>query len=259
MKKGFFEKYRTPEVEGLPKYALLRETLRKAIGDGYWKIGDQLPSETELTQITPFSLGTVQKALTALVNEGLVERHQGQGTFVTAKRSQMHDAWHFRFYGDELGKFMPVYPRVLLKKQITSQAPWAAQLNPKSGRLIQIDRILDIGGEFSIYSQFFLSADEYRVFLTMSKEELTSVNYKTILRQVYQVSIANLAYSLQMTALPLHICRAIEVAPEIIGLLLEIMATAGSQNPVYFQKVYIPPNKRRLYISDSSSLAEYWL
>ena len=90
MEMNFYEKYQIVKIAGLPKYAQLREALRAAIEDAYWAPGAQLPPEAELAQTTPFSLGTVQKALQALVEEGIVIRRQGYGSFVSEKRREMY-------------------------------------------------------------------------------------------------------------------------------------------------------------------------
>ena len=116
MEPDFLRKYRKDNLKGLPKYVELREILRSAVFDGYWKAGDKLPPEKQLADITPFSLGTVQKALKALSAEGVVERRHGHGTFVSPKKIQMLDPWHFRFSSSLFKNFLEVYPRLISKK-----------------------------------------------------------------------------------------------------------------------------------------------
>jgi GntR family transcriptional regulator len=258
MKSDFFKLYLRPELKGLPKYVELRETLRNAIKDGYWKKGEKLPSEAEIAKITPLSLGTVQKALGALVAEGVVERRQGHGTFVANDRSQMTEPWHFRFYDEKTGDFKRVYPKLLLKKRITSRAPWARLVNPDSDNLIQINRIVDIGNEFSVYSRFYLSGDRFEGILKKPNKELSSLNFKTILHQEYNVSFTKASHMLQVTELPTDICQALNVRHSTVGMLVEILAGSKLKNPTYFQEVFIPPNNLRLCISDSSDIPNSW-
>ena len=59
----FFQVLQLPDRSGRPKYQRLADTLVDAIRQGLWRPGDRLPPEEELTQLTPFSLGTVQRAL----------------------------------------------------------------------------------------------------------------------------------------------------------------------------------------------------
>lgn len=51
---------------------------------GLWPIGERIPTETELAQLTNTSRNTVREAVQALVHAGLLERRQGSGTYVLA-------------------------------------------------------------------------------------------------------------------------------------------------------------------------------
>ena len=66
----------------LPIYHQLYEILRGNIVRGEWQPGDILPSETELIEQYQVSRITVRQALEALVNDGLIYRQRGRGTFV---------------------------------------------------------------------------------------------------------------------------------------------------------------------------------
>lgn len=65
-----------------PKYLQLVEILRDEIHLGKYKLGERLPSESELMREFHVSSITVRKCIDILKNEGLIERKQGLGTFV---------------------------------------------------------------------------------------------------------------------------------------------------------------------------------
>ena len=67
----------------LPYYYQLYEILRKNILAGDWKPGDMLPPETELVDQYELSRTTVRQSLDMLVNDGLIYRQRGRGTFVS--------------------------------------------------------------------------------------------------------------------------------------------------------------------------------
>ncbi len=67
----------------LPKHYQLTEILREQILSGQFNAGDRFPTEEQLCQEYGLSRGTVRRALDTLVNEGLLRREQGRGTFVT--------------------------------------------------------------------------------------------------------------------------------------------------------------------------------
>ncbi len=66
-----------------PLYAQLADQLREGILNKQWSPGDTLPSEPELCAKHAVSRGTVVKAIEVLIHEGLVQRKQGSGTYVS--------------------------------------------------------------------------------------------------------------------------------------------------------------------------------
>lgn len=65
-----------------PRYLQLYRHIAEAITGGTLETGSQLPPERELAALADVSRVTVRKAITHLVNEGLVEQRQGAGSFV---------------------------------------------------------------------------------------------------------------------------------------------------------------------------------
>jgi GntR family transcriptional regulator len=71
-----------------PLYVQLREALRAEIEERGLRPGDRLPTEAELEERYGVSRSTIRQAVGDLQAEGLVERVQGKGTFVTAAKIQ---------------------------------------------------------------------------------------------------------------------------------------------------------------------------
>lgn len=67
----------------VPLYFQLYEILHDQIRDGIWKPEVMLPTENELENRYQLSRATVRQAFELLVNQGLVYRRRGQGTFVS--------------------------------------------------------------------------------------------------------------------------------------------------------------------------------
>ena len=66
----------------VPLYYQLREQIRDNILSGKWEYGKELPSELQLCETLKLSRATVKQAMDGLVQEGLIERKKGKGTFV---------------------------------------------------------------------------------------------------------------------------------------------------------------------------------
>lgn len=70
----------------IPAYIKLENEIRDRIKNGILKIGDKLESEREFSASYKISRMTVRQAIGNLVNEGILERKKGLGTFICAPK-----------------------------------------------------------------------------------------------------------------------------------------------------------------------------
>ena len=66
-----------------PLYVQLEEILRLSIANNEWEANQLIPSENELSKTYGLSRMTVRSVIINLVNEGLLYRVQGKGTYVS--------------------------------------------------------------------------------------------------------------------------------------------------------------------------------
>lgn len=255
MSHSFYEKYKGNAGTSAPKYMQLGEAILSAIKDGYWKPGDKLPAEMEIARTTPFSLGTVQKALRMLVDQSVIERKQGHGTFVL---EAIAAPWHFRFSSETRDSFLPLYSRVLRRRIVRRGDRWGALLSPEAGELIRIDRIMHAGHRYIAYNVFYISLKRYPAFWEKAIGELDSANLKILLQREYNENITRASNFIRMVVLPSKICTALQLKRGSQGILLETVASSGGLNPVYLSELYVPPGTSRLFISDFPNAPEFW-
>ncbi|CRK81314.1 GntR family transcriptional regulator [Neobacillus massiliamazoniensis] len=72
----------------IPLYHQLMERLKESIEKENWKPGDKIPSENQLMDEFGVSRNTAKKAIEELVQEGILYRIQGKGTFVAKPKLQ---------------------------------------------------------------------------------------------------------------------------------------------------------------------------
>lgn len=70
----------------IPIYIQIEEQLKQQIQQGDFPVGTAIPSERELTERFDVSRMTVRQAITNLVNDGLLYREKGRGTFVASPK-----------------------------------------------------------------------------------------------------------------------------------------------------------------------------
>ncbi len=68
------------------KYQSVRQDIVERIRKGVYAVGAQIPTEDELIESYSVSKGTVRRAVSDLVYEGMLRREQGRGTFVVDSR-----------------------------------------------------------------------------------------------------------------------------------------------------------------------------
>src|SRR5258708_524037 len=68
-----------------PLYLQLARKLGNAIHDNRWNAGEALPSERVLSEALGVSRITSRKAIALLVEQGLIHRTQGAGSFITPR------------------------------------------------------------------------------------------------------------------------------------------------------------------------------
>lgn len=68
------------------KLEAIQHELRQGILRKVWKVGDKLPTESELARKFGCSVGTVNKAVSLLVHNGMIERKPRSGTHVVSDK-----------------------------------------------------------------------------------------------------------------------------------------------------------------------------
>lgn len=250
--------HRTP---GLPKYLQLEKAILKAIEDGSYQPGDQLPPDLEIVRDTRLSLGTVQSAMRSLVKKGAIVRDQGRGTFVSKKKKvELEQPWFCRYTREENEEnFVPIFPKMVFCKRISGEERLRRLLHSTTGDYVQIDRRINVGNEFSFYDKFFLPADQFGGFLSKSTEELERTNFKIILRREYNVEIGRAARCMRFAQFPESVCRKIRVPAGTVGVIHQTTAYSQKGNAVFFQESYVPPNNLILHMQESASIPEDWI
>jgi GntR family transcriptional regulator len=245
-----FEALRQPSRTGQPKYARLSDALLDAITAGVWKPGDKLPSEEELAEMTPFSLGTVQRALRQLSEQGIVIRQHGLGSFVAKTDLKMEDPWHCRFL-DDIGQHpLPIYSTAVKRESVTEPGAWCRYF-PKAGEhAIRIDRVISVNNEFNILSRFFTDRRQLPALWEKPLPTLHGVNFKRLIMRESNMLITRIDHLVRALRFEDAVAQTLQLPPPATGIFLQAGAYMGRDTCVYYQEFFIPPTERTLVIPD---------
>lgn len=245
------DRYARDGIPGLAKYAQLREALSAAIRGGHWKPGSQLPPERELARLTRFSLGTVQRALRDLADEGILVRTHGSGTYVAEGRSGIDSPLYLRFLGrEDEPRFLPLFPKLLSRQRIAARGPWSEWLRQTGDDVMCITRRISVNGEFDVFNRFYFRADGFPGIASATEAALDGANLKQMMAREINLPVTEMRQSVSFVKFPQEAAEATGVKPGTRGMLLESAALAGRE-PLYYLVSFIPPNDRRLEVSAS--------
>lgn len=248
-----FDQLFRSNTSGIPKYRLVLDAITQGITSGYWKAGDKLPTEEDLVEMIPFSLGTVQRALRILVDQGVVVRQHGLGTFVAESHLRVEDPWHCRFIADDGESFLPVYSNILKRDYAPETGEWTKYFNVSAQRIIQIERVININDEFNVFTQFYVNKQLFPLLWDTPLEKLNGLNFKKQITKDLNMPITKVDHFVQMVHFDEVVAGYTNVKPSSLGICLAATAYMGPDNCVYFQKFFIPPTARVLSIPEQSA------
>ena len=139
-----------------PLYHDVATALERAIREGVWKAGEQIPTEPELERRFGASRGTIRQAIGALVQQGWLHRQAGRGTFVLGPSFDSLERY-FRY--EALPGSAPLVPhnRVLDQALLPADAETAAAFGLAEGAEVAWVRRLrcTAGQPFLLVDSFF--------------------------------------------------------------------------------------------------------
>ncbi|MGA1602199.1 MAG: phosphonate metabolism transcriptional regulator PhnF [Prochlorothrix sp.] len=124
--------------DALPLYIQIADELRCNINDAVFKVGDRLPTESELSERFGVNRHTLRRAIEVLRQEGMIEVERGRGTFVMADPIAMTIGKRVRF--TEALKAQSLQPQwqVLRALEIPADAKLAKRLEIEIGATVVV-------------------------------------------------------------------------------------------------------------------------
>jgi GntR family transcriptional regulator len=237
-----------PELQTLPKYARLVSALQDAIADGSALPGDRLPTETAITQAVPYALGTVQKALNELVDQGVLSRHRKTGTFVRDTAAQLDDISRFNFERPDGAAVKTVKTRIDGIELAEAPGRWTDELGDCEQGYIRISRHDRIDDAFTCYVETHLRADLFGDLLDAAPDSLAGRNIRTILRHDYRIGIVRTEVAVGSTRTADRALGNLGLSAGNLLLELETVGMNRSDEAQFLQTNYFPETDYRVRV-----------
>jgi GntR family transcriptional regulator len=231
----------------ITKLARIVDEVVRQITSGRLSEGQKLPSEEQLAAKFGVSVGTLQKALTRLAHQGLIIREHGRGTFVARTRRAPAELRYLTFR-DRDGRDLPLYVHVLSVKTMRQSGPWSAFLEKADG-FIRVERMINVGGEFEVFSEFFVPEQEFLAMHNLTPQALERTSLREVLREHFSLPTVRADRLIKQELFPARARALLRVAGDTPGLVMELLGYTTNDRPLCYQRLFIADLKAVLVVT----------
>ena len=168
----------------IPLHYQLKEILQEMIENEDLKQGEPIPTERELCEIQGVSRMTVNKAIMSLVNEGLIYREQGKGTFVSIEKVN-HEISRLKGFTEQMSENGVISKTKILSFKVTEatkQHKFELKMPEDENEIIEIKRLRFSDEQPVAIETVWLP---YYLFNDMTRKIIENKSLYSIMREKY--------------------------------------------------------------------------
>ena len=218
-----------------PLYKEVKRLLTETISGGEWKPGSAIPAEWKLAERFDVAIGTVRKAVDELVNENILIRQQGRGTFVAAHNRARLMFHFFHIVRNDGSKLTPEVVMLSFDGGLADEEE-AAHLGIRSGaKVFRVRNVLKLATDPIIFDTIVIPQALF--------PKLTAAKFKSRPNTIYHLYQSAYGITVVRSAERLRARLADAESAGVLGVkvrapLLEIRRVAMTFNdaPVEFRR-----------------------
>lgn len=220
----------------IPLYYQLREIIRAKILDEDWPYGTEIPSELRLCDEYNLCRATVKQALDGLVNEGLIVRKKGKGSFVVYQKIGENFLVEPSLRRSSGNETMKDYAAVLLADFVEPDSRIAKAFGLSTGaQALRIERLHYLAGEPMALETFVIKEQWSQGLLEESLSDL--VIFKHI-ENTYEASFEYYRAAVKAAPLDRYEAEQLGFPPAGCGLTVEYLANMHGEPAVFHRRIY---------------------
>ena len=238
------------EKRSIPLYLQLEQIIKSKILIGEFMPGDQIPTEKDLCETYEISSITARQAILNLVNEGMLVRRQGKGTFVTQRPKNIENLKTLHLNGN-IENIIPVglkgkVVKVLDIAKIKIPKTVAASLGLEDG--IDVVRIRRTRSDHKIPVSYIKNYLPLEVGGKIKKEDLRQQPMLHVLSKKLGISIKGGNQYIGAIVADYDIASALKVNISSPILYLETLIYERKQKPVDYVQTFYRPDHFRINV-----------
>jgi len=229
----------------LPYYQQLYEILLGKIQRREWQPGDMIPPESELIEEYQVSRNTVRQVLEKLVNDGLIYRQRGRGSFVSHPTLEQAMTRIVSFTEDMHQRGFAPGTRVLSTDLIPAEEEIANQLDiPVGEQLVCLRRLRMADGEpMSIEESYLI----HKYCPDILEHDYALEPLRRVLESEFGIRIASAKQVIQAIQAPPDLANLLEISPGAALLLITRVSFSQGKIPIEFLRIHYRADRYSLF------------
>lgn len=229
----------------VPLHAQVSEQIRARIVSGEWPPHYRLRSEPELAADLSISRGTLRRALSTLIREGLLVQVRGRGTFVTSTAIEPSIAQKLSTLSEDFARHgVDVTTHVRTQEAMSAPAPVAALLDLRPGQsVLHLERLRSTPDGPVAWLVNYVRLD---VAPGIERADLAGLSLFGLLENEYGLKIATGRRTFNATAAHGEIATALGVPDGFPLLYLEQITYLDDGRPIEYSDVWIHSDRMRV-------------
>ena len=229
----------------LPYYQQLYDILRGKIVRGEWTPGDMIPPESELIEAFEVSRSTVRQVLGMLVDDGLIFRQRGRGSFVAHPTLEQAMTRIVSFTEDMHQRGFEPGTAVLSATILPAAPETARQLQIDPGEELALVRRLRLadGEPMSIEESYLV----HRYCPGILQHDYADKPLRETLELDYGIRLVQARQVIRAIRASKELAAILEISSRVPLLFIERITFSQDSVPVEFLRLYYRADRYSLY------------
>ena len=229
----------------LPYYQQLYEILLAKIQRHEWQPGDMIPAEADLIAEYQVSRNTVRQVLEKLVNDGLIYRQRGRGSFVAHPTLEQSMTRIVSFTEDMHQRGFSPGTEVISSGLKPAETPIAEKLNIAPGEsLVHLRRLRLADGEpMSIEESFLI----HKYCPDVLAYDYAQQPLREVLEKEYGIRIASARQVIQAIQAPPDIAELLNITAGAALLFISRVSYSQGNLPVEYLRIHYRADRYSLF------------
>lgn len=229
----------------VPLHRQVSASFRSKISSGRWQPHYRLQAEPDLASELGISRGTLRRAISTLVDEGLLVHMRGRGTFVTSTVIEPSIGQKLSTLAEDFASLGIDWSTTVLDVRLTVAPPAAASLLdiPVGGMVFQLTREGRTNTEAVAYLVNFVRAD---LAPGIEAVDFSATGLFTVLEHQYGLVIESGRRTFSAVPAPVEVSSALDIDVGTPMQYLEQITYLADGQPIEYSDVWIDSRKLRV-------------